>query len=73
MNSYDHSTKLGKTFPVGWVGGWLGGLEKLGIKLNSARLQLGLGLSLAIRFRQSYVDILTIQIIVCYLNSTKIF
>ena len=32
-----------KTFPVGWGGAG----EKLGIKLISAQLQLGLGLSLA--------------------------
>jgi hypothetical protein len=30
----------------GWVGGWVGG-EKLRIKLNSALLELDLGLSLA--------------------------
>ena len=32
----------------GWVGGWVGvGGEKLKIKLNSAQLELDLGLSLA--------------------------
>jgi hypothetical protein len=35
----------------GWVGGWVGG-EKLTIKLNSAQLELDLGLSLAIFFKE---------------------
>ena len=31
------SARLGKTFPVGWwVGDWVGGLEKLRIRLSSA-------------------------------------
>ena len=43
-----HSARLGKTFPVGWVAGWPGGSEKLGIRLKLSTAGAGTLLSLAI-------------------------
>ena len=43
-----HSARLGKTFPVGWLGWWLGGSEKLGIRLKLSTAGAGTLLSLAI-------------------------
>ena len=34
MVELKHSARLGKTFPVGWVAGWVGGSEKLRIRLK---------------------------------------
>ena len=53
MNSYDHSTKLGKTFPVGWLGGWVAGwvagwVRKAGNKAQTQPAVAGAWLSLAI-------------------------
>ena len=43
-----NSARLGKTFPVGWVGGWVAGSEKLGIRLKLSTAGAGTLLSLAI-------------------------
>ena len=43
-----HSARLGKTFPVGWVAGWVAGSEKLGIRLKLSTAGAGTLLSLAI-------------------------
>jgi hypothetical protein len=44
-----YSARLGKTFPVGWVAGWVAGSEKLGIRLKLSTAGAGTLLSLAIR------------------------
>ena len=41
MAELKHSARLGKTFPVGWVGGWLRKAE------NKAKAQHGWGWGLA--------------------------
>ena len=42
-----NSARLGKTFPVGWVAGWVGGSEKLGIRLKLSTAGAGTLPSLA--------------------------